>query len=127
MASQITFDVLARDRASKTFDHVGHSADGLGKKMGGLAKVGLVSGVAAAAVGVAVLGKAMLNGVKDAAAYQDLQNRTANVLKTTGNVAHTSVKQIEAHAAALESLSGVDETLIINSQNVLATFTKVRN
>jgi hypothetical protein len=131
MARNVEFDILARDRASQTFDRVGKSSDGLASKIGRLGKgavMGLGVAAAGAAVGgIAVLGAAMVNGVKDAAAYQTLAAKTAGVLKSTGNASHQSVKGIQARAAALESLSGVDEDLIINGQNVLATFTNIRD
>src|SRR4051794_2346505 len=91
-----------------------------------VSKVGLVLGGAVAG-GFLALGAAMVQGVKDAQDYQTLQLKSAAALKSTGNVAGTSVKQIDALAASLESMSGVDETLIINSQNVLLTFTGVRD
>ena len=69
----------------------------------------------------------MLQGIKAAGEYQTLAAKTAAVLKSTGNVAGTSVAQIQALAGQLENLSGVDETLIINSENVLATFDHIRN
>ena len=122
MAS-VTFDILAVDKASKVIDHVGNRVGKLGGVVGTLGK----AAAGAAAGGVAILGLAIAKGVKDAADYQTLALKTAAVLKSTGNAAGTSVAKIQAHAAALESLSGVDETLIINSQNVLATFTQIQN
>jgi len=111
----------------KAFKDTGSAADGLAGKMGKLGKgIGLALGVGAVG-GIVAVGAAMVTGVKDAAAYQTLGLKTAAVLKSTGNVAHQSVSGIQARAGALESLSGVDETLIINGQNVLATFTKIRD
>ncbi len=81
----------------------------------------LITGASAAIAG------AIGSAVKAASDYQTLANKTEAVLKSTGNTANTSVKGIQALASSLESVSGVDEALIINSQNVLATFTKVKN
>lgn len=67
------------------------------------------------------------DAVQAAADYQKLGFQTESVLKSTGNAANTSVKGIQDLASELEYLSGVDEALIINSENVLATFTKVSN
>jgi hypothetical protein len=127
MASNVTFDILARDRASQTFDKVGMAAQRSGSIIGKVGKSMAVAAGTIAVGGITALGVAMVQGVKDAADYQTLAAKTAAVLKSTGNVAHQSVKGIQARAAALESLSGVDETIIINGQNVLATFTKVRD
>ena len=127
MASNVTFDILARDRASQTFDKVGLAAQRSGSRLAQVGK-GMAIALGTTAVGgVVALGAAMVRGVKEAADYQTLAAKTAAVLKSTGNVAHQSVAGIQARAAALESLSGVDETVIINGQNVLATFTKVRD
>jgi hypothetical protein len=127
----LAFDILARDKASKEFDKVGKSAQLTGSKLDNalgtaLKRVGQAA-VVGAAGGVAALGAALVQGVKDAASYQKLADQTAAVLKSTGNVAHQSVKGIQARAAALESMSGVDEEVIIHGQNVLATFTKVKD
>ena len=81
----------------------------------------LITGASAAIAG------AVGSAVAAASEYQTLGNKTAAVLKSTGNTANTSVKGIQTLASNLENLSGVDEALIINSQNVLATFTKVKN
>lgn len=83
-------------------------------------------GFAAVGAGVAV-GAMFVQGARDAAAYQTLQLKTAAVIASTGNIAGLSVKGVDSLAASLESLSGVDETLIIQSENVLATFTRIRN
>ena len=81
----------------------------------------LITGASAAIAG------AVGSAVAAAAEYQTLANKTAAVLQSTGNTANTSVKGIQSLASSLENLSGVDEALIVNSQNVLATFTKVKN
>jgi phage-related protein len=119
----LRYRLLGHDDASPAFNRAARSAEAL---HGTMSKVGTVlAGVAAG--GVLALGAAMVQGVKDAESYQSLQLKSAAVLKSTGNVAGTSVKQIDGLAASLESMSGVDEELIINSQNVLLTFTKVRD
>jgi hypothetical protein len=81
----------------------------------------LITGASAAIAG------AVGSAISAAAEYQTLGKKSEAVLKSTGNTANTSVKGIQTLASNLENLSGVDEALIINSQNVLATFTKVKN
>lgn len=52
MATSLAFDIIAKDRASSTFDKVGNSADGAGgkfRKMGAAAKMG-AAGIAVVAV-----------------------------------------------------------------------------
>jgi len=123
----LRFSFLATDRASPTFDKLAKKSDGLGSKMTAMGKGIALATAGVAAGGVAALGAAFIQGVKDAASFEVLAKRTASVIKSTGNTAHISVKGVQGLAASLESLSGVDESLIINSENVLATFTKVRN
>lgn len=76
MARDITFDILARDKASKTFDDVGRSSDGLGKKLGGLTKAGALA--AAAAVGAAAIGgvKFGVDAIKSASDLNETLNKS---------------------------------------------------
>lgn len=113
--------------ASKALDRVGSKASSLGSKLAGVGKAAAfgIGGVAVAAVGG--LAAAMANGIRDAMEYQTLAAKTAAVIKSTGNEANVTVKGVQKLAGELESLSGVDEELIINGQNVLLTFTKIQN
>ncbi len=127
--------LFGEDRtASKTLKHVGDEAGHTGTRLEGMGSrasnaLGILGGAAAAAAvaGVAAISAGIVKGVSDAAEYQQLAAKTAAVLTSTGNAAGQSVKGIQDRAAALESMSGIDETLIINGQNVLATFTQVRD
>lgn len=139
MAEDLTYRLFGQDvSASRAMHGVGDAADKTGSKVegfgskasGALGKVGSIAGtaIAGAAVGAVVgLGAAMVGGVQAAISYETLANKTAAVLKSTGNAAGTSVQGIQDLAASLESMSGVDEELIINGENVLATFTSVQN
>jgi hypothetical protein len=126
----VTTDLVGNDRMSPATSSASRGVSKLGSvmgKVGNVMKVGLAGGAAVAAGGVAALGAWVVQGVKDAASFQKVLAKTAQVLKSTGNVAGTSVEGVKALAAELETMSGVDEELIINSQNVLATFTNIRN
>lgn len=95
-----------------------------GARLGQTLKTGLAVG---AGIAGAAIAKTFVDGVKAAEDYVTMQRRTAAVIKSTGNAARISVKGVAKLAGEIEGLTGVDENLIINSQNVLATFTKVRN
>jgi hypothetical protein len=124
---RMVFDFIANDRVSKTMKNIGDNSSKLAGKFSAIGKTAAL-GVAGAAVGgVALLSKFMIQGVKDAVSYQTLLNKTAAVIKSTGGAANVSVKHVKELAGSLESLSGVDEELIINSQNVLMTFTAIKN
>jgi predicted translin family RNA/ssDNA-binding protein len=121
------------DTSNLTKSMKGLENDGkkLGSSLGGQSSIlktglGVFAGNLMTGASVAIAG-AIGSAVKAASAYETLGKKTEAVLKSTGNSANTSVKGIQALASNLESLSGVDEELIINSQNVLATFTKVTN
>jgi len=118
--NSIVWNFIAKDKASAVANKMGESFQGLGGKIG--AALG-----GAAVAGVGLLSAFLIKGVKDAADYQTLAAKTTAVLKSTGDVSHASVAGIQALAASLETMSGVDEVLIINSENVMATFTRVRN
>lgn len=108
-------------------DKISNVAEGVGTKLGSVGKgIGLAFGGAAVA-GVALLSAKLVQGVKDAASYQTISNQTAAVIKSTGNAARVSVAGLQAMAGSLESMSGVDEELILHGENVLLTFTNIRN
>jgi hypothetical protein len=124
----VKFVFLGDDKtAGRTMDQLARKSDTLGSRLSGFGKTAAIALGTVAAGGVFALGAAFTQGVKDAASFEVLTRKTAAVIASTGNVAHISVDGVKALAASLESMSGVDEELIINSQNVLATFTKVRN
>lgn len=127
----VTTNLVGKDKSlSSTMDKASKSSSKFGAvlgKVGGVMKSGLAGGAAIAGVGIAAVGKFVFDGIKAAGSYTKVLAKTAQVLKSTGNVAGTSVEGIKNMAAELESMSGVDEELIINSQNVLATFTNIRN
>jgi hypothetical protein len=107
--------------------HIGGEVDGLGSKLKTFGKATALAVGGLAVGGVVALGKAFTDGLSAAQDYQDLAAKSAAVIKSTGNEAHVSVKGIQNMAASLESLGTTDEELIINSQNVLLTFTNIRN
>jgi hypothetical protein len=126
----VTTTLVGRDRMSQASDSAARSSSKLGGvlgKVGNVMKAGLAGGAALAAGGVALLGKWVVDGVKGAISYQTVLAKTAQVIKSTGGAAKVSVGGVKDLAAQLETLSGVDEELIINSQNVLMTFTNIKN
>lgn len=79
---------------------------------------------ALAAVGV---GKILKDSFKEAEDAVRVGKLTAAVLKSTGSAANVSAPQVEKLANSLSSVAGVDDEIIQASENVLLTFTKVRN
>ena len=145
MASQLVFDLLARDRASPAFTNVGRAAETSGKRVRGLnsafgavtagsrglrASFGLVGKGAAIAAGAAGIGGliAGLRGVYgEAREAQKVGAQTNAVIKSTGGVAKISAKQVGDLATAISNKVGVDDEAIQSGENLLLTFTRVRN
>lgn len=125
----LTYSLYGKDvSASKALKNVGDEANKAHSHFANLktTALGVFAGNLLTSGATALVG-AIGSAVSAAADYQKLGFQTAAVLKSTGNAANTSVKGIQDLAGNLEQLSGVDEALIINSENVLATFTKVNN
>ena len=119
--------INGRDNVSKTIRQVN-------KGLGSLSTKSLAVGTAigTALGGIALQGiNALAGGIKDAfgnaATYQKLGNQLAQTIETTGNAAQISVDGVKALAGSLESLSGVDENLIVQNANLLATFKGIEN
>jgi hypothetical protein len=97
MASNLSFDIFAKDRASKVFDNVGKSADRTHKTFGkvgaGLASVGKLAATGLAG-GVAVAGVAMVKFIGDARESQKISRLTAQVIKSTGGAAKITANQV---------------------------------
>ncbi len=96
MSTNIAFDIIARDRASSTFNRVARSADGVSAsssragsmmgKFGALAKVG-ATGALAAGAGLAVIGK-------NAVGLEMQFSKTMNVLGATLKAPQEEVKKL---------------------------------
>jgi phage-related protein len=117
----------ARGFGSKLQSDVGGEVDGAGQSIG--SRFGNFFKVAAlAAVGGAILvGKFLKGAVEEAREAQVVTARTENVIKSMGNVAGISAKQVEQMAGRLSAVTGIDDEAIQSGENLLLTFGKVRN
>jgi hypothetical protein len=113
-------DDSALDRSERKSTQL---AGRVGKSFGRLAVglgAGLVTGVGAAGFAVKKFADAAIESNKVAA-------QTAAVLKSTGGAAHVSATQVSDLATAISNKTGVDDEAIQSGENLLLTFTKVRN
>lgn len=128
----LVFDLLARDKASPEFDKVGDAAQRAGKKadssgggFGGMVKSGL------AMAGAALVGAGIVSGFKsfyDAAEESmKISKVTASVIKSTGGAAGLTSDQVGNLATSLSNATGKDDEMIQSTENLLLTFTNVRN
>lgn len=102
----VKFDILANDRASKTFDKVGRSASGAGGKFsrfGSLAKAGAM----AAGAGILVAAGAAVKLVKAAAEDEASAKRMATSFHNSAGATQAQIKATEAWIAAQGKAKGV--------------------
>jgi hypothetical protein len=81
---------------------------------------------ALAGVGVGVAAWAV-SSVKALGEQEKAMAQTSAVIKSTGGAAHVSALQISEMANALEAKTGVDDMAIQKGQNLLLTFTNIKN
>lgn len=89
-------------------------------------KIGKAAGLAGLALG-GVLALGAKAGFDELAQGQKVSAQTAAVLKSTGNAANVTAKQVESLSAALMEKSGVDDEVIQSGANLLLTFKNIRN
>lgn len=88
---------------------------------------GLKTAGFAAAAGFAAVGFAAKGFVEAALESNKVAAQTEAVVKSTGGAAKVSAKQISALADSISRKTGVDDEAIQSGENLLLTFTKVRN
>lgn len=102
----LAFDILARDRASKTFNDVGDSVDRSGGKLAKFGKVAAIS-VGAVAVGAGIAGKALFDMAKGAAEDEKGQVRLATALRNAAGATDKQVASVEDWITAQGKALGV--------------------
>lgn len=122
--STLSFSILAKDNASSTITKVGQRFGALHLSVGKVAK-----GVAA--VGPALAGLAVGAGIKqfidDARESARVGRLTEQVIKSTGGAAKISADQVGDLATAISNKTGADDEAIQSGQNLLLTFTNIKN
>jgi hypothetical protein len=135
LARRLAVEIVGDSRdLERAFQRSGKSAENFNKdvnKAGKGRKVfsrtekavgGLVAGLGAA--GLAGAARAAFTEMGDA---QKVSAQTAAALKSTGAVANVTAGQMDKLATALMNKSGVDDEAIKSSENLLLTFTNIRN
>lgn len=98
----------------------------LGKASGSFSRLAKV-GVGVATAGLAGLAATLKVGFDEFAESDRVSAQTRAVLRSTGGAAKVTAKEIESLAGSLSHMSGVDDELIQSGQNLLLTFTNIRN
>ena len=92
-----------------------------------LASVGKAGALAAGAAGIGALVYTLKTGIGEWAQSQKVAAQTEAVLKSTGASAHVTAKQVSDLATSLMKKSGIDDEAIASGENMLLTFTNIRN
>jgi hypothetical protein len=106
----------AEDDVKRSGGRMGSVFSSLGKAAGGVA-----------VAGIATAGYALKKFAEEAMEAEKVTAQTEAVLKSTGGAANVTAGEIDRLAGALMAKTGVDDETIKSGQNVLLTFTKVRN
>lgn len=120
-STSLFFDIFGRDQGvGKVFDDIGSK----GKTLGGALKgVGMAMGAGLVGLGVAV-GKTGLGELSDwSAGVKQLEAG----IKSTNGAAHTTVDGMENLASSIQDYSGQTDDSIVSAENLLLTFTNIRN
>lgn len=121
--TSLLFNIIGKDRTGPAF----RSAAGGASRLGSTMKRGLLASAAAlgvAAGGVAALGVKMVQEARESAKIMRL---TENVVRSTGKAANISAADVAKLAGSISNLTGVDDEAIQSGQNLLLTFTGIRN
>lgn len=116
--------------ARKAMGDVGSGADGMHSKLQSVgAGVGKVFKAAAVGAGVLAVGVgAFLKGGADSLInLERLAGQTQAVIKSTGGAAGVSAEQVSSYADSIEKATGVEAEGIIQGENMLLTFTNLKN
>ena len=100
---------------------------GLNTAGGRLRKFGKIAAIAAGAAAVGGLVKTLEVGTQKFIAQEKAVAQTNARLKSTGGVAKVTAKEIVALSDAIADKTGVDDDQIHAVENMLLTFTKIRN
>lgn len=116
--------------ARKAFGEVGSGAGGMQSKLQSVgAGVGKVFKAAAVGAGVLAVGVGafLKGGVDSLIELERLGAQTEAVIKSTGGAAGVTADQVSAYADSIEKATGVEAEGIISGQNMLLTFTNLKN
>jgi hypothetical protein len=125
MARKLEVEIIGDSSSlSRAFKDAGGSAAGFGSTLGRVAKG---AALAVGAAGIGGLAIALKVGISEWKESTLVAAQTGAVLKSTGGIANVTAKDVAGLSDALMRKSGVDDEAIASGQNMLLTFTKIRN
>lgn len=100
---------------------------GLSQGSSGLRRFGKMAAFVGGAAALGGLVAVLKVGIDEFGQAQKVIAQTGAVLKSTGGVANVTAGRIDSMAMSLMKLTGVDDETIAAGENLLLTFTKIRN
>jgi hypothetical protein len=97
------------------------------KSQGSLMRFGKIAAYVAGAAVLGGLAKTIDIGINEFMQHSKAVAQTNAVLKSTQSVAHVTGKQIDSLANSIMKKSGIDDEAIQSGENLLLTFTRIRN
>jgi phage-related protein len=126
-------NAVKRDIAGSVTDAAAGEGERAGVAMGDRLHRGLAGKIAGigtllAGIGGIAIGVGLFKGaISEATEAQKVMGQTGAVIKSTGDASGLSANQFGDLATRLSEVAGVDDEVIQQGENVLATFTNVKN
>jgi len=121
----VIVDFLADTSGLKSgFKDASNHANGFSTRLKSLAKG---AAFAAGAAGVGALVYTLKTGISEFQDSQKVAAQTAAAIKSTGGAANVTSQDVAKLANALMKKSGIDDEAIQSGENLLLTFTRIRN
>ena len=108
----------------KTFGKAADSGDNFGRTLG---RVGKAAGVAVGAAALGGIALTLKAGISEWTESTKVIAQTQAVIKSTGGAAGVSAKEVDTLAESIRRKTGVDDEAIASGENLLLTFTNIRN
>jgi phage-related protein len=109
---------------SRALGQASNASTGFGNS---LARMGKIAFLTAGAAGVGGLALALKAGISEWAQSAKVAAQTEAVLRSTGGAANVTAKQVDDLAQSLLNKSGIDDEVIKTGENMLLTFSSIRN
>ena len=126
----VKVDILGNaESAKRAFREAGHASEGFHAKisssLGGFAKMG--AGLALGSAGFEGMSSAITTVSGHYLEHEKLAKQTDAVITSTGGAAHVTAAHVDALASSIEGVSGVEAGATKNVENLLLTFTNIKN
>jgi acid phosphatase family membrane protein YuiD/xanthosine utilization system XapX-like protein len=121
---RLTVEIIGDSRsAERAFHRANKAAGTFGSRLRSIGKLAAL-GVGGALIGIAAL---LRRGFREFMEGNVVMQQTQAVLHSTGGVAQVTAKHVDALAGSLSRMTGIDDEAIATGENMLLTFTNIRN